>query len=341
MTSFLYHPLFVDFFTIFLLISIGHFMRRSHFITDSSSQFLNDFCIYFTLPCMIIVSFMKDASPSDLTNGINIILWAIFIHITFFVLSYYFYKFQNLSSDDKVLLRNILPLGNISFFGIAMVSLLYQQPGIFAANMYGIVNRVLLYTVCFISISGLTLTKKDILRIIKNPALITSTICTVIFFTQEYHPQITIDNTTLSILRIDHSLPFFFQSIQKIGSLLTTLIWLTIGASITKESFNSLFKTPYALFFSLQKIILLPFLGIAFYALLHHYTGFSIGKEFLPATLILLITPCSTTLALFSLKYEKSPNLCIACLLASTIMCLIAFPFYAFILDWLVQNAII
>ena len=103
---------------------------------------------------------MQDLEMKFLTGGVNIVLWAVTIHTIFLVGAHYFYKFQKtLGEDDKILLSNILPLGNISFFGFAIISIFYSSQGIFVANMYSIVNRTILNTFCIISMSGLILEK--------------------------------------------------------------------------------------------------------------------------------------------------------------------------------------
>ena len=281
---------------------------------------------------------MLDLEMKFLTSGINIILWAMIIHIIFFIGAHYFYKSQkNLEENDKILLSNILPLGNISFFGFAIISIFYSSQGVFVANMYSIVNRTILNTFCIITMSGLILERKNILNILKNPALITSLLGLSIFATQDISPQLTINNVTASIFRIDHSIPFLFNSINKVGGILAPLIWIIVGASITKKSLTIMLRSKYALVFAFQKSIILPILGICIYGFLHKYTGFTIDKEFLPATLMLLVTPVANTALIFSIKYKRSPDLCIACLLTTTFTSLSLFPFFYLLIEYLIS----
>ena len=284
---------------------------------------------------------MQDFDPRFLTSGFNIIIWAVFIHSIFFIITAIYYKKQNLPDNDKILLKNILPLGNVTFFGMAITTIVYHSDGIFTTNMYSIVNRIFMNTVCFVSISGLAFGKKNIVQIFQNPALVVSLICSTIFFTQDISPQITINDQTLSVFRIDHTIPFLFRSIQKIGNSLNVFIWLIIGTSITKESINFMLKSRQALILALQKNIILPICGILIYILLNRATGFSIDPDFLPATLMLLVTPVANTITFFSIKYERSPNLCVACLLTSTLTSLAFFPFFYFLIKYLMDIQIL
>ena len=281
---------------------------------------------------------MQDLEMKFLTSGVNIVLWAVILHTIFLTGAHYFYKSQkNLAEDDKILLSNILPLGNISFFGFAIISIFYSSQGVFVANMYSIVNRTILNTFCIITMSGLILERKNILNILKNPTLIASLIGLSIFATQKISPQLTINNVTASIFRIDHSIPFLFNSINKVGGILTPLIWIIVGASITKNSFTIMLRSKYALVFAFQKSIILPILGICIYGLLHKYTGLTIDNEFLPATLMLLVTPVANTALIFSIKYKRSPDLCIACLLTTTFTSLSLFPFFYLLIEYLIS----
>ncbi len=284
---------------------------------------------------------MIDFDSRFLSSGFSIIIWAIIIHSIFFVTTAIYYKKQNLSNNDEILLKNILPLGNISFFGMAITTIMYHSNGIFTANMYSIVNRIIINTLCFVSMSGLALGKKNIIQIFQSGALVASLIGATIFFTQDISPQITINNQTLSIFRIDHSIPFLFRSIQKLGSSLNTFIWLIIGASITKESIDIMLKSKDSFIFALQKNIILPLCGILIYILLNRSIGFRIDPNFLPATLMLLVTPVANTLTFFSIKYERSSDLCIACLLTSTLTSLTFFPFFYLLIKYLMSIQIL
>ncbi|MGL4677460.1 MAG: AEC family transporter [Brevinema sp.] len=327
------HPLTIQFSSIILLILLGYQLRHSNFISKQNLDFFSNFCITIVLPCFIAVSFMTDLKTTDLANGINIIIWAAVVHFVFYIFSILLYKFQNIPLDDKILLSTILPTGNISFFGMAIATLLYQENGIFAANMYSIFNRLFINTIGLTALSGMTLTKKDIVKTFKSPALLVSLIGAFIFFTQDITPYITINNISKSILRIDHTIPLLYYLLDVIGSSLNMFVWIIIGASVSKESLGLVTQSKHAIKFAFYKTLVLPILGLLLYQFLHQCIGFTIGKEFLPIVLLFAGTPVANTLTIFSVKYQRAPNLCIACLITSTIAFLILLPIYYYWLN--------
>ncbi|MGL5955906.1 MAG: AEC family transporter [Brevinema sp.] len=328
-----HHPLTIQFSSIILLILLGYRLRHSHFISEQNLDFLSNFCITIILPCFIAVSFMTDLKATDLSNGMNIIIWSIIFHIVFYLFSHFLYQSQ--APNDRILLRTILPTGNISFFGMAVAALLYQNEGIFAANMYSIFNRIFINTIGLTALSGITLTKKDLMKTFKSPALIVSLLGATIFFTQEITPQIVINNISKSVFRIDHTIPLLYYFLDTIGSSLTMFIWIIIGASITRESLNLVLQSKYAIKFAFYKTVLLPILALLLYQLLYQSIGFTITQTFLPAVLLFAGTPVANTLAIFSIKYHRSSNLCIACLITSSISFLILLPVYYYWFNFL------
>lgn len=338
-----YSSLFTNFATIIFLIIMGMGFRYTKIISEQNLEFLNSFILKVMLPCFILSSFMRDLTESYLSSGWNIIIWAIVIHFIFYIISNIFYRYfsPKLSKNDQIALQNILPLGNITFYGVAINSMIYGANGIFVANIYAIINRLLLNSISFGSMSGLKLNKNDIIKLFKAPTLQFTLIGVMIFFFQDSTPKITINNIQTSILRIDHTLPFLFNGIQKIGSMLSTFAWLVIGASITKESLTLITKSPYSIIFSIHKTIIMPIIGIIIYIILHNFLGFTIDDQLLPATLMLLVTPVANTLIIFSIKFKRSPDLCISCMIMSTIFSLLLFPLYKILFIFLILKNII
>ncbi len=293
------------------------------------------------LPCFIIVAFTKNMGNTDPFAGINIILWATVLHVVLIVVNRFYYKNQDISKDDKILLSNIMPMGNIAFVGTAICTLLYGADGMFVGTMYSIVNRVILNTICIVSFSGLELTRKDIGKILLNPIFVITMVCMAVFFGNSYAPQVTINGQTVSIFQIDVTLPFVYEGILQLGSILTTMVWLNIGSSITKESIHVMTKTPYSIKFAFIKIIINPIFSIILYIAVSRLFNLKIEPRYLPAAMMMSITPVPNSLAIFAIKYNRSPNLCIACLLTTMAATLLLFPVYDIIFQFLMSKNII
>ncbi len=313
-------------------------MRKYGIINESNQTFLSSLVLKIMLPCFIMSAFMADLKPEFITSGRNILIWSAGIHAIFMTGASIFYgRSKALDKSEQTLLKNILPIGNISFYGTAIASILYGATGVFVATIYSIVNRIIINTYSLISMSGLQFNKKDFTKIASNASLICSFFGALIFFTQEFSPQVTIHGETLSIFRLDHTMPFLFTGVRKIGNLLSTLTWVVIGSSITKDSLAMAMRYKYAFIFTAQRTILLPILGVLMYIFASNVLHMKIDHQFLPATLMMLVTPTANILVLYSLRFKLSPNLCIACMIYSTIACLMLFPFYDLLFNYLMS----
>ncbi|MGL4367615.1 MAG: AEC family transporter [Brevinemataceae bacterium] len=323
----------------FLLILLGTYLRWSEFMSKRDYEFLTRYLFNLILPCFILSSFMQDVSDSLMSSGFNIFLWGIIIHSVLLILGHlYFNNNTKYTEDERTVLKNILPIGSISFFGVALVSSLYGNEGIFTSNMMTLSVRIFLYSICFISISGLSFQKKHALKIIKTPSLICSFIGLIIFFFQNITPQIAIDNQMVSILRIDQTLPMIFKPIKMIGSGLNATIWIIIGASITKSDLFSILHSKKSLVFMFQKIIIIPLISIFIYWSLESLNILKIDKDFLPSLFMLTVSPAANTLILFAIQYNKAAALSIACLLTSTIGAFIVLPFYDIFFRYIIER---
>lgn len=330
----LYDPLFQNLFSIFLLILVGSHLRTTGFLSITNHRFLTTFCLNFVLPNAIIVSFMQDIDDALLSHSSSILLWCIIIHIILLTGSYFFYEGQSrLSSDEKILLRNLLPMGSIPFFGMAMATSIYGSNGTLSVNIYSIPFRVFLYTISSLSIVGIRFKKQDLILLIKNPALLASFLGLFILFTQHITPQIYINGKIVGIFRIDYTLPFVFHTIEMIGSILTPLIWILIGSSLVYEDFFGALKSKKAIMFAIQKVIFLPLIGLGIYIILNRYFAFSISKEFVCPILMLLVCPPSNVLVVLSIEHQRAPRLCLTSFVMSTIGALLVLPFYTIFLN--------
>lgn len=342
MPSILYDPLFQSLFSIFLLILVGSYLRTTGFLSITNHRFLTTFCLNFVLPNFIITSFMQDIDQALLSHSSSILIWCIIIHIVLLLGSYFFYEAQTrLSSDEKILLRNLLPMGSIPFFGMAMATSIYGNNGMLATNIYSIPFRIFLYTISSLSISGIRLKKRDLMVLIKNPALLASFVGLFIFFSQNITPHIYVHGKMVGILRFDYTLPFLFHTVEMIGSILTPLIWILIGSSLVYEDFFGALKSSKAIIFALQKVIVLPLVGLAVYIILKRYFSFSISKEFICPILMLLVCPPSNVLVVLSIEHKRAPRLCLTSFVMSTIGALIVLPFYTLFLNKLAYLNII
>jgi len=336
------NPLFLSFSTIISLVLLGVYLRNINFLTKDRHQFLIEFILQILLPSMIICSFMRDTSVELLENGINIFIWGIIVHLIMYIIGIVIYKNNNmLLNGEQIVLSNLLLVGSISTFGLAAVSIFYDDNGVFVNNIFNIPARIFIYTIGFISISGLKIQKGIVKKIFMNPVMIATILGIMFFFFQEYTPYVRILNKNISIFRIDYTMPFIFNSLESLSKAFLPMIWITIGASIEKDTLLYAIKSYKIIVFSILKIIICPILFIIIYILLKYFNIFMIDSYLIAPTLLLLICPPANILIVFALKYNRAPQLALSCFIISNILAIILLPFYAILFEYLILLSII
>lgn len=129
-----------NFILITTLLLVGVLLKRLELFPENTSQVLNQFVIYVSLPALVLYTVPKLIFSLDLIAS-AIVPWALLIFSAGLLLL--FAKAFNWSRNTLGALLLIVPLGNTSFLGVPMVRAFFGDNSVVYAIMYDQVGSFL------------------------------------------------------------------------------------------------------------------------------------------------------------------------------------------------------
>ncbi|WP_300328177.1 AEC family transporter [Fusobacterium sp.] len=234
-------------FPIFVMLTIGVYVRRKNLVTDQSLSVMNKlvFRIFMSSLLFINISNMDIKSVLDIKNlKLMGVIWGCLFIIT--ILSYFL--FEKTMQD-----RNKIPVmiqgayrANLALFGIPMAMSLYGDKGL------GVMSLVSAGAIPLTNMMAVSLLegyatktvnfKKVFISILKNPLIICSTLALVVVFLDIRIPKL-IKNPIVSL-----------------GQVATPLSFVVLGATL---KFDSLVKNlKLSMVANVIKLVILPMIAI-------------------------------------------------------------------------------
>lgn len=315
------------------IMVLGFYLGKTEKIKSYFSIPLGEIILSLSIPALSFNAFMKDFDKTTFTNGLNILIWSILIHLTLILTGKYFFK--NLNSEKQLTLKMMTVFGGITVFGIPIVQALYGDLGIIYSSIFSIPYRVLLYSYGFIKMSGIKMDNKNIKSMLLNPVILATFMGLFIWIFQEYLPQVNISGQKYAFLRIDKTAFWIYKPLSFLAGLCSPLSWLAAGLKLSELSIKESFKNSIAWQFSIIKTIFIPILTLVVVYVCNLFGILSLSKESLGVIIVMMGTPTASVIIAYSLKYNREPLVTSSCSLLSTIFSLITIPTLVAFLNFL------
>ncbi|MGL5174828.1 MAG: AEC family transporter [Cetobacterium sp.] len=315
------------------IMVLGFYLGKTEKIKSYFSIPLGEIILSLSIPALSFNAFMKDFDKTTFTNGLNILIWSILIHLTLILTGKYFFK--NLNSEKQLTLKMMTVFGGITVFGIPIVQALYGDLGIIYSSIFSIPYRVLLYSYGFIKMSGIKMDNKNIKSMLLNPVILATFMGLFIWIFQEYLPQVNISGQKYAFLRIDKTAFWIYKPLSFLAGLCSPLSWLAAGLKLSELSIKESFKNSIAWQFSIIKTIFIPILTLVVVYICNLFGILSLSKESLGVIIVMMGTPTASVIIAYSLKYNREPLVTSSCSLLSTIFSLITIPTLVAFLNFL------
>ncbi|MGL6131082.1 MAG: AEC family transporter, partial [Fusobacteriaceae bacterium] len=303
---------------------LGFYLGKTKKLKSSFSIPLGEIILSLSIPALSFNAFMKDFDKVTFTNGINILIWSLLIHLFFMTVGQFFYK--NLDSEKQLPLNIMSNFGGITVFGIPIVQALYGDLGVIYSSIFSIPYRVLLYSYGFIKMSGVKMDKKNIQTMFLNPVILATFFGLMIWIFQDNFPQVLIDNKEYAFLRIDRTAFWIYKPLSFLASLCSPLAWLAAGLKLSELPIADSFKNKIAYQFSFVKTIIMPIITLTIIYIANNLGILTLSKESLGVVIIMMGTPTASVTIAYSLKYNREPLITSCCSLLSTVFSLITIP---------------
>jgi malate permease and related proteins len=234
--------------TIFLIIALGFFVqKRKPFSSEALSQ-LSNMVVSFVMPFYIFYTTATNSSLTLLNKAPLLVLVGAAIPLVGFIIAQPLMKLLNVSVKQKSIFQFCIMYGNTAFLGIPVSGFLFGSEGAFYAVMYNFGAMLVIFSLgMWLLSSGSSNSLKNLLT---NP-IMWSMIIGIIF----------------AVLGIP--LPQWIdQPLATLSNLTLPIALLVAGAQIGSVKFEKKSYPPHMIAVILSRLIVLPGLLIALFAIL-------------------------------------------------------------------------
>lgn len=292
---------------IFSLAGLGFYLKHKGLIDDKIQQGLSKLLVSVFLPASILAS---SGMPLDrsmlkqlLSTGIITTIYFILSTVIFFIILRYLPN--NIKTDKQNIIMSLIIYANTAFMGYPLVESLLGQQAIIIAVIFNIFWNIF-FT------AGISIMKDqssiDLSAIVKNPATISSIIALIIYLSPFRLPEIA---TTI---------------LNDIGSMVTPISMILIGATLSTIPLLSLFRDRESLSVALVRLLIIPSLGIV---LLRFFNIPSLAYQTL---IVLLAMPSASMVAIHAALFEKEADFATRSVALNTALFVFSFPLILFLM---------
>lgn len=267
--------------TIFTLVAVGYFIKRTHLIGKEGRQNITDLVINIVLPCNIITSFLT--KPTADTWRDCLLVFLISLSIQFFAIAYGRIFYRKLPEAHRKCVKYGIICSNAGFLGNPIAEGLYGAEGLMLASIYLIPQRIMMWS-AGLAIFTHSMSRKETLKKVLT------------------HPCVAACMAGMVLMVAGISLPeIILTPLQTISRCNTALSMLVIGMILGDMDLKALFDKTVARY-TAERLVLIPLLVYAVCSLLRFsriVTGLSV---------ILAAMPAGATTSMLAAKYEVAPD---------------------------------
>ncbi|MCW2106581.1 UNVERIFIED_ORG: putative permease [Rahnella aquatilis] len=296
------------------IIFLGYFCAKRAIITSNCARQISSLIVNVLNPGLIISSALHADDSVSLTSLSQVAFISCIMFLILIVFSkIYIFLFQ--IKDNRAIFINLMMVfSNLGFIGIPIVQRVYGPSAVINVSIFMLTYSALIYTygITIIQRAGsnlISLTLRQRLKIFFNPGVISCIISVLLALLKIPVPQ------------------FGKSSLEYVSMSAIFLSLMMVGVSLSRLEIKSIFNDMHIWFFSLVKMILLPFCIVL---IRNHlgWTGTLAGIFFL-----MISMPVGNMPVLLSMQYGIDASWCSKGVALTTLMALITLPIVsAFIL---------
>jgi len=287
--------------TMFLMILVGAFLRRIHFITAEGRKSLTNIVVNLVLPCNILYAF-SHADVSALSSLLAVVIMAFFIQLAWYLLSRVLWK--KMPEYRRGVMRYSFQFSNCGFLGNPVIEGLYGAQGLIYASVYLIPIRIYMWSVgleCFQGSSGSW--KETVKKVVTHPCIVTTAVGVLWMFFPIKLPE------------------FLYNTIYGFNQCLTPFTMLIIGSILAEADLREMFcKDIYLI--TLLRLVVQPLIVLFACRLLNLETLVA------EVVTVLVAMPVASTTAILASQNDCDATFASNAVVFTTVLSLITIPLF-------------
>lgn len=318
---------------VILFLLLGYFLRRKSIITDQVKTFLTFLVMNICIPALAFKSFVCDLDTTTLKTDFYIIILSFIIFIALLIVgNLLFFK---VPKEKRKIYAIFSSIGQITLFSLPVIEAMFDSnEALITVNLVTIAFRFFLYIYGYIAISGCKLDQKSIKHnFINNPIIIMMLIGIFIWLSQGFMFQVAVGEENYSILRIDKTLPFLYQTITAISSITPIMSMLLIGSILGDYDIRVAIKDKLSFIIAFYRTFISSMIALVILLLANLLPFINLSSFQIEVITLAFASPISAVINTYAIKYNKesfrASNVCFI----STIMCIATIPLIILILE--------
>ncbi|MCF4007554.1 AEC family transporter [Corynebacterium uropygiale] len=292
---------------VFLILAVGFTLSKAGVITPTLNVGMSTLLVQGVLPVTILASAGSPYDPS-VAKGFFIVFG---ISIAYYILAplLLLRVARRITLPDKSegLFASLNVFGNVGFIGIPLAQQLYGSTGLIYAISLNIAWNLCMFSLMRIILSGEKSINAKGLFI--NTNMVATYIMMVFYFLQPYWRW---HETTVAEV--------ILKAFDAVGSMMTPLSLFIISFAIASMSFSELIRDKWAFIIPAIRLLAIPFLCIALFAVL------PLPGDVERVVVFLLAMPCATLNVIFANTYRLNVKFVSTAVTASYLFMLISLP---------------
>lgn len=293
--------------TVFLILAVGFTLSKAGIITPTLNTGLSTLLVQGVLPVTILASAGSPYDPSVATGFFIVFGISIAYYVCASLLLVRVARRIRLPEKSDGLFASLSVFGNVGFIGIPLAQQLYGSTGLIFAISLNIAWNLCMFSLMRIILSG----EKNINAkgLFINTNMVATYIMMVFYFLQPYwawHETAVAD--------------IILKALSSVGSMMTPLSLFIISYAIASMSFRELTRDTWAFVIPGIRLLVIPLVCIALFAVL------PLPGDVERVVVFLLAMPCATLNVIFANTYRLNVKFVSTSVTASYLFMIVTLP---------------
>lgn len=305
-------------FILAIVVLIGAIAGKFRVLTHDSKDMLSKVIFNISLPLMLFTNFLKlNASPRLLANSFIVLAVSGIVILFMFLAGWLITRIFKIKGREAAVFKAHSMFGNTIFLGFPLITALFGVEGLLYASMFHLVSNIIMWTIGVIVLThgDGTSWKKSISRVL-NPSTI-ATISGLLFF--------------LFSIKLPELL---IRPLSELGAANTWLSMLYIGAMLVLSDVGGLLGRKSIYILSISRLIFVPSILIAFFALFAAIAGADTDKMVSSVIILEASMPCMATVVIMAKELGADDHLAVGNVFVSTILSIFTLPVVLMAINW-------
>lgn len=293
--------------TLFAMMLIGAFLKKSGIIDENGKKCLTDLCVNVVIPCNIFKSCLIEFNQTIFQSCALLLLSAVVMQAVCLALNQFLF-FRYPPQQKKVLQYcTIVPMSG--FLGNPIAEGIYDEIGVLYTSIFLIPMRIVMWSVgTTYFVAGAEIDRKKVVKnILTHPCLVAIYLGLFFMVTQIPLPGV-ITETARYIGNCNSALTMFI-----VGTILADVKLLTIFNRDT-------------LLFSVFRLAVLPAIAFGIGAILH------LDQTSLGISVLMTGMPAGATAAIFAARYQSDAPFATKCVVMTTLASMLTLPLWCYLI---------